>query len=170
MQIDQGLFKLDVMDHHAILGVSIEADSKQIRKRYLNIARKLHPDSLREATEAQRTLASELLSQYVNPAYETLTQEKKAAEHAVILRLKSEQLKRQPILLSLTTERSKALAGSNNIEYDYSTALRGVTENQFEALDCIATTINEISELNAIYLMRRGGGSLPIGANGLSHP
>jgi preprotein translocase subunit Sec63 len=44
-KIDRGLFKYDFIDYHAILCVSVDADVKDIRKRYLKIARRLHPDS-----------------------------------------------------------------------------------------------------------------------------
>ena len=45
LKIDRGLFKYDFIDHHAILCVPVDADVKDIRKRYLQIARRLHPDS-----------------------------------------------------------------------------------------------------------------------------
>ena len=124
MQVNRGLFKLDLVDHHAVLGVPLDADAKQVRKRYLKIARKLHPDSLRTATEEQKQQASELLSKLVNPAYEILSQEKAAVEHKVSLKLKGEQLKAQPSLLALSTEQSKKVANSNNVDYAYSTALK----------------------------------------------
>ncbi|MEL7522821.1 MAG: J domain-containing protein, partial [Cyanobacteria bacterium J06553_1] len=65
MNINEGLFKLDVTDHHAVLGFSLAAEPKQVRKRYLKVARKLHPDSLRNASDEQKKLASELLSKMV---------------------------------------------------------------------------------------------------------
>ena len=76
MTTTAGLFQLDMIDHHAVLGFSLVAEPKQVRKRYLKVARQLHPDSLREASDEQRRLAGELLSKQVNPAYETLTQDK----------------------------------------------------------------------------------------------
>ena len=96
MTITAGLFKLDITDHHAVLGFSLSADPKQVRKRYLKVARQLHPDSLLEASEEQKRMASELLSKMVNPAYEALGNEKKAAEHLVLLKLKQQQLAAQP--------------------------------------------------------------------------
>jgi len=35
-KIDSGLFQFDFTDHHAVLGVPIDADFKDIRKRYQN--------------------------------------------------------------------------------------------------------------------------------------
>ena len=157
MQVNRGLFKLDLVDHHAVLGVPLDADAKQVRKRYLKIARKLHPDSLRTATEEQKQQASELLSKLVNPAYEILSQEKAAVEHKVSLKLKGEQLKAQPSLLALSTEHSKKVANSNNVDYAYSTALKMLVLEQYESLEGVVDTIGEISELNAAYVMRQGG-------------
>ncbi|MBT9316033.1 DnaJ domain-containing protein [Leptothoe spongobia TAU-MAC 1115] len=159
MQVNQGLFKLDLVDHHAILGVPLDADAKQVRKRYLKIARKLHPDSLRSASDEQKQQASELLSKLVNPAYEVLSQEKTSVEHKVSLRLKGEQLQKQPSLLPLSTEQSKKVANSNNIDYEYSNALKPLVLEQYESLDTVVDTIGEISELNAIYVMRQGPGA-----------
>ena len=157
MQVNRGLFKLDLVDHHAILGVPLDADAKQVRKRYLKIARKLHPDSLRAATDEQKQQASELLSKLVNPAYEKLSQEKSSVEHKVSLRLKGQQLQAQPALLSLSTEQFKKVAKSNNVEYAYNNALEPLVLKQYESLDQVMDAIGDISELNAIYVMRQGG-------------
>lgn len=157
MQVNRGLFKLDLVDHHAILGVPLDADAKQVRKRYLKIARKLHPDSLRTATDEQKQQASELLSKLVNPAYETLRQEKSSVEHKVSLKLKGEQLQAQPSLLTFSTEHSRKVAQSNNIDYAYSNALKVLILEQYETLDGVLEAIGEISELNAAYVMRQGG-------------
>lgn len=66
--IDKGLFNSDFIDHHAVLGIPVDADQKGIRKRYLKIARRLHPDSSDLKTAEDRRLASEYLSKLVNPA------------------------------------------------------------------------------------------------------
>ena len=161
MQVNRGLFKLDLVDHHAILGVPLDADTKQVRKRYLKIARKLHPDSLRSATEEQKQQARELLSKLVNPAYEVLSQEKASVEHKVSLRLKGQQLQQQPALLSLSGDKSKKVANSNNVEYEYNNALKPLVVEQYESLDSVIEAIGEISELNAIYVMRQGGAPAP---------
>ena len=40
-----GLFKFDYTDYHAILGVSLDAEFAEVRKRYMRLARRLHPVS-----------------------------------------------------------------------------------------------------------------------------
>ncbi|MEO1395625.1 MAG: J domain-containing protein [Cyanobacteria bacterium J06634_5] len=162
MNINEGLFKLDVTDHHAVLGFSLAAEPKQVRKRYLKVARKLHPDSLRGASDEQRKLASELLSKMVNPAYEALSQEKKAKEHHILLKMKQDQLVARPILLSAKSEVAKKLLGTGNLEHDYSKALQQIALTQFDDLNRVETATAELSELNAVYLMRKGNvGSKP---------
>ena len=46
--IKHGLFKLKITDYHAILGIPLDADAKQVRLRYLKIAQTIHPDILKE--------------------------------------------------------------------------------------------------------------------------
>ena len=156
MTTNEGLFKLDIIDHHAVLGFSLAADPKQVRQRYLKIARQLHPDSLRNATETQKKLASELLSKQVNPAYEALSQEKSAKEHSILLKMKQQQLVSRPILLSAKSESAKRLLGTSNLEVDYTSAVNKIAQDQFDNLAEVDSAINELSELNAVYLMRKG--------------
>ncbi len=156
MQVTQGLFSLDLVDHHAVLGVPIGADAKQVRKRYLKIARKLHPDSLRSATDDEKQQASELLSKLVNPAYEVLSQEKATLEHQVSLKLKGQQLQRQPNLLAFNSVGAKRVAGSNNLDYDYPNAVSALADDQYGALEQVTQTIGQLSEINAAYVMRQG--------------
>jgi len=155
MNIEQGLFKLDFTDYHAILGVSIEADPKQVRKRYLRIARKLHPDTLASASSEARHRASELLSKLVNPAYEKLSDEKAANEYALLLKLKGRQLNNQMATIALETDAAQELARSKNLEFAYSEALKTLSGQQYDSLEQVFEIIGQISELNLVYLMRR---------------
>ncbi|MEM1310759.1 MAG: J domain-containing protein, partial [Cyanobacteria bacterium P01_H01_bin.153] len=152
MKIEQGLFQFDLTDYHAILGVAIDADAKAIRKRYLKIARRLHPDSLRSATDEDRQKANELLSKLVNPAYETLNQEKSMTEHLVVLRLRGQQLSQQASV-ALQSEAAKSVAKSNNASSTYINSLKELTETQYEAIDQVLDITGQISELNLAYLM-----------------
>ena len=76
LNIDIGLFKFDFTDCHAVLGVPINADFKEIRQRYLKIARFLHPDSTAAKGEVEEQKANDLFSKVVNPAYEKFTTER----------------------------------------------------------------------------------------------
>ena len=155
MTITAGLFQLDMIDHHAVLGFPLVAEPKQVRKRYLKIARKLHPDSLREATETERKLANELLSKQVNPAYETLTQDKLAKEHKVLLKMKQKQLSADRSIVSINSETAKSLLTAEDVETSYRQTLEKLSAKQFSDLTQVEAVTSEISELNAVYLMRQ---------------
>lgn len=159
MDIEQGLFQFDLTDYHAILGVSLDADAKQIRKRYLTIARKLHPDSLRSSTDTEKQKANEILSKLVNPAYEKLTQEKSITEHLVVLRLRGQQLKHQSNQVQLHNEAAKGLLGNNNAMPMYTNSLKKLADEQYESLEKVLDITGQISELNLAYLISTAGDS-----------
>ena len=163
LKIDRGLFTNEFTDHHAILGVAVDAAPKDIRKRYLKIARRLHPDSSAIKTEAERQLANELLSKLVNPAYEKLSQEKEQAEYALVLKLKGKQACQQQETISLTTDGARQLAGANNFLSSYTSSLSELSGKQYDSLAETLEIIGQISELNLVYLMKQAqsGGSMP---------
>ncbi|MBW4579520.1 MAG: DnaJ domain-containing protein [Tildeniella nuda ZEHNDER 1965/U140] len=153
-QIERGLFLLDFMDHHAILGVSVDAEIKDIRKRYLKIARLLHPDSGASETDAARQRASELLSKLVNPAWEKLSQERDRSEYMLVLKLKGQQGLRQQSDFTLGNL-AKQLSTSTNPDHFYATSLKELAEKQYEQLDQTLELTAQLSELNLVYLMRK---------------
>lgn len=156
MTISAGLFKLDITDYHAVLGLSLAAEPAQVRKRYIKIARQLHPDSLRDASAEQKHIASELLSKMINPAYEALGNEKRAAEYRVLLKLKQQFLVAQPGAIAPQSEAALKLLKPRSLERDYASALDKVAATQFDDLSQIEKAIGELSELNAVYLMHQG--------------
>ncbi|MEO0532929.1 MAG: DnaJ domain-containing protein [Cyanobacteria bacterium P01_A01_bin.123] len=164
MKIEQGLFNQDFTDHHAVLGISIDADSKQIRKRYLKIARKLHPDSFASAGEVERKQASDILSKLVNPAYEQLSQDKSASEYSVVLRLKGQQMTEQSGSITWTSKAAKELVGTNNVDQTYRNKLNDLAGQQYDSLDQLPDITGQISELNLAYLIRKGGLATPAAA------
>jgi curved DNA-binding protein CbpA len=161
-KIEQGLFSTDFTDHHAILGVPVDAEIKDIRKRYLGIARRLHPDSRTSDDATDRQRAAEYLSKLVNPAYEKLSQEKNYSEYCVVLRLKGQQALKQQETVVLTSDVARRIASSSNMESDYKMALRELAEQQYQQLDKTIDVIGQISELNLVYLMRQASQSAPL--------
>ncbi len=155
----RGLFMLDLTDHHAILGVPVDADAKEIRKYYLKIARRLHPDSCTAEGEAAKQLASQLLSKLVNPAWEQLSQEKSRTEHTLLLKLKGQGAQRKQADIEIVGSLAKQLATTNvtALEHFYKSALQDMGERQYQQLDQVGEVTAQISELNLVYLMRKEG-------------
>jgi curved DNA-binding protein CbpA len=156
MKLEQGLFKLEFEDHHAVLGVPINADPKVVRKRYLKVARKLHPDSLGNASADETQRASELLSKWVNPAYEVLSQEKTAAEHAIVLKLRGQSISGSRTPPEVISSSAQELLKSANVDMAYQQAVTALSEQQFDQLDSVFDRIGQLSELNLVYLYRTG--------------
>ncbi|MEB3337482.1 MAG: DnaJ domain-containing protein [Leptolyngbyaceae bacterium] len=164
LPIDRGLFKLDFFDHHAILGVAVDAEVKDVRKRYLKIARSLHPDSFPTASESDKQQATEFLSKLVNPAYEKLSQDRERQEYTVVLRLKGQQLARQQGSTEVVSELAKQLANAKDFDEFYKSSIQQLAEKQYQTLSQSLYITGEISELNLMYLIRKYGqaaGSAP---------
>ncbi len=161
-QIDRGLFKFDnFTDYHAILGLPVDADDKAIRKRYLVISRQLHPDSCKAETEEEKKLASDLFSKLVSPAYSKLSKERERAEYVLLLGLMGKRCVQEPNKIELQSEQAKQLSQASEYEKTYKTLVTEIAEKQYDALLQSTDIIAQLSELNAVYIMRqeaKGGG------------
>jgi curved DNA-binding protein CbpA len=157
LQIETGLFKYDLIDHYAILGVPVDADGKEIRKRYLQIARRLHPDKFQPGSEGDKEVASELLSKLVNPAYEKLSGERNRAEFLLILSQTGRRLIQDADNLPINTELAHKLMAASNIETLYKSAIAKIAETQYDQLSEARQMIAQVSELNLVYLMKNAG-------------
>jgi curved DNA-binding protein CbpA len=157
LKIDGGLFKYDFIDYHAILCVPVDADAKEVRKRYLKIARRLHPDSTVVTKSADKDIANELLSKLVNPAYEKLSVERNRAEYSLVLSQIGKRLAQESTSIELITDIAKQLAIAPNIDFLYKSELTKIADTQFNELQQVSQFISQISELNLVYLMRRAG-------------
>ena len=151
--IKQGLFKLNITDHHAILGVSLDAEPKQIRLQYLKIAQKLHPDKCRQ-DPAKAKMAGQILSKLVNPAYEQLSRKSAFAEHQLVLTQIGKRLaqNKDKILVKNSLAQELLKAGGSP-ELVYPKLLKKLITDQYKTLALSAEKIEAISELNLVYLM-----------------
>jgi len=154
-RIDGGLFKFDFTDHHAILGVPVDADAKDIRKRYLKIARRLHPDSSSLLDSTEKDWANQLLAKLVNPAYEKLSQHGSTVEYILLLSQMGKRLVQESPTVELQSQLSRQLFQTSDIEQVYKTSLHNLAEKQYDSLEHILQLIAQISELNLVYLMRK---------------
>ena len=154
--IERGLFKFDFLDHHAVLGIPVNADVKEVRKRYLKIARNLHPDTIKGASEAEKKLANQLLSKLVNPAYEQLSQNNR--DYAVNLGHLGRRLAGEKSKVPLTSDAAQKLSKAGiNLDNSYKNLVQNLATKQYDTLDKVLDNIAQISELNMVYLMLSGG-------------
>lgn len=155
-EIKQGLFKHNLTDHHAVLGVSLDADPKQIRLQYLKIAQKLHPDKCR-ADKAKMEAAGKILSKLVNPAYEQLSRQDTFAEHQLILTQMGKRLAENRDKVKVYSPAAKELLkAKDNAELVYHKLLKKLTANRYQSLERAIEEIAVHSELNLVYLMLQG--------------
>ncbi len=156
-QIERGLFKFDFNDHHAVLGIPIDADVKEVRKRYLKIARKLHPDSCKAASDDEKKLANQLLSKLVNPAYEQLSQSNNR-DYLVSLGHIGRRLAGEGTKIPLASEAAKQLFRSGaNLDNAYKSLVQKLAATQYDSLSQVLDKVAQISELNMVYLMLSKG-------------
>lgn len=154
--IERGLFKFDFLDHHAVLGIPVNADVKEVRKRYIKIARSLHPDTIKNASEAEKKLANQLLSKLVNPAYEQLFQNNR--DYVVNLGHLGRRLAGEKSKVPLTSDAAQKLAKAGiNLDNSYKSLVQNLATKQYDVLEKVLDNIAQISELNMVYLMLSGG-------------
>ncbi len=171
-EIKKGLYTLDTFeDHHAALGLPVNADASLVRKRYLRIARKLHPDSMVGSSAEEKTRATEVLSKLVNPAYEMLSQEKNRKEYLILTRLKGQQVKQQKSeLTGALGDEAKKLCKAPNLDGSYKQMVKQLADQQFDELDKLIQVVGTLSELNLVYLMRQQGNGPSAGASSKPAP
>lgn len=156
--LNKGLFTLDQFtDCHAILGVPVTADANTIRKRYLKLARRLHPDSFVNQDQSYKELATQLFSKLVGPAYNTLCQEQERKEYLLLIQLKGKQAIQENFPVQALGSAAQSLLQSGNLDQLYQETLEALAASQYDDLSRSPEVIGELSELNLVYLMRQSG-------------
>ena len=154
-QIQRGLFSTEFADHYALLGVPITADSKEVRKSYLKIARRLHPDSTAISSADEKQLAEHLLSKFINPAWECLSQEKPRVEYAVVMKMKGQGAAAgDNTVVTTFGPYARSLFVAPDVDLKYRSAVQELSEKQYEVLNQAEELTAQLSELNLVYLMK----------------
>jgi tetratricopeptide (TPR) repeat protein len=155
-QLDRGLFQFDFTDHHAILGVGVNAEEIKIRERYQTVARALHPDSAQWKTDAERQLAVKLFSRLVTHAYGKLSRASQLQEQVIMLELLGKRSIEQGDRLQINDPLCQQLYQSgNDFELVYDRLLAEMAQRQYTVLTESEQIVNQMSELNMVYLLRR---------------
>ena len=155
-QLDRGLFQFEFTDRHAILGVNVNAAPQNIRERYQTIARSLHPDGGRWKTDADRQLAVQIFSRLVTHAYGQLSKSSQLQEQTIMLELLGKRLVEEGNQVQIIDPLAQQLYQSGtDFELVYDRLLTQLVAAQYADLANSVQIINQISELNMVYLLRR---------------
>jgi curved DNA-binding protein CbpA len=154
-KIDRGIGQYNSSDYFAILGLPVTADALQIRKRYLNIARNLHPDVYGRAPE-EKHKACEYLAKLVSPAYNMLMQDRERVEYSALLKLIAKRLMKRELKMTPKSDIAKNLLSSPS-EPHYIRSVEAIARLQYQSLDKILEYTAQLSELNLIYIMYEEG-------------
>jgi len=160
-EMTKGLFKYDFTDQHAILGVPLDAEFNDIRKRYMKIARRLHSDTCSFESQADKDWANQFLSKVVNPAYNKFSKESDRKEYSLLLAAIAKRVAKEQPKMQIESEAAKQLATAKDWEEAYKTAVSKLALKQYESVKETQEAIDQISELNMVYLLRKerlGGG------------
>ena len=155
-EMTKGLFKYDFTDQHAILGIPLDAEFNDIRKRYRDIARRLHSDTCSFESQADKDWANQFLSKVVNPAYNKFSKESDRKEYNLLLAAIAKRVAKDP-KMQIESEAAKQLATAKDWEEAYKTAVSKLALKQYESVKETQEAIDQISELNMVYLLRKEG-------------
>ncbi len=142
-------------DYFAMLGLPVMANNWQIRQRYLDIARNLHPDIYGRTVE-DKDRASEYFAKIVSPAYNVLMQQRERAEYAALLRLIAKRLMKQGLKLTPKSSAARNLLTSPSVLH-YTISVEAIAKLQYQSLDRILEYTDQLVELNLIYAMYQEG-------------
>lgn len=163
----KGLFKYDFTDQHAILGIPLDTEFSDIRKRYMKIARRLHSDTCSFEDQADKDWANQFLSKVVNPAYNKFSKESDRKEYNLLLAAIAKRVAKEQAKMHIESEAAKQLATAKDLEEAYKTAVNKLALKQYESVQETQDAIAQISELNMVYLLRkeRLGRSVGVGVS-----
>jgi tetratricopeptide (TPR) repeat protein len=153
----QGLFKFDFTDHHAFLGVSVDADATGVRDRYKEVARLMHPDSANWQTVSEKMLATKIFSSVVNQSYGQISKAAQLQEQQAMLELVAKRITADAGKIDITSSGAQKLyqQSSEDLNRVYHELLKELALQQYTILDSSTEVTGNISELNLVYLLRK---------------
>jgi tetratricopeptide (TPR) repeat protein len=153
----QGLFKFDFTDHHAFLGVSVDADATGVRDRYKEVARLMHPDSANWQTVDEKMLATKIFSSVVNQSYGQISKAAQLQEQQAMLELVAKRITADAGKIDITSSGAQKLyqQSSEDLNRVYHELLKELALQQYTLLGSSTEVTGNISELNLVYLLRK---------------
>ncbi len=154
-RIDRGIGQYDFNDYYAVLGLPLTAEASLVRKRYLLIAKCLHPD-IHGRSHSEKQVATQYLSKLVNPAYSVLSQERERTEYSAILKLLGKRLmKHNQKFLPQSDIAKKYLICSQDINYEQ--MIQEIAKVQYQDMGRALEQIGLLSELNLVHILLQEG-------------
>ncbi|WP_103668191.1 DnaJ domain-containing protein [Pseudanabaena sp. BC1403] len=162
-KINKGLASYGISDHYAILGLPMTTDPAQIRKKFLKLAKILHPDVFGRNAEEKES-ATKYFSKMVSPAYQLLNSDRERGEYLATLRMFAQNKKQKEETPTLSTEIAQKLYRIPH-EITYKQYVEEVSPKQYETLDSIMEYTATLSELNLVYLFTQSSLSFSSGSS-----
>ncbi|HLO86512.1 MAG TPA: DnaJ domain-containing protein [Nostocaceae cyanobacterium] len=142
-----------LLDPYAVLGISVNADERQIFKRYHHLAKLLHPDNNIKSDDQDSELAQAVFTNLINPAYEQLKQTKKRLDVLQILRSEAKHLDRQKVLTSpISIAKEMIVKSTQEAELIYEEAIAHQAVTQYKSLEQSYQITKQLCILNLVYL------------------
>jgi curved DNA-binding protein CbpA len=154
-RIDRGIGHYDFNDYYAILGLPLTAEASHVRKRYLMIAKCLHPD-IHGRTPTEKQVATQYLSKLVNPAYDVLSQERERTEYSAILKLLGKRLMKRNQKFTPQSEIAQKYLTSAKFN-NYEQTIQEIAKVQYQDLNQALENIGLLSELNLVHILIQEG-------------
>ncbi|TYQ28801.1 J domain-containing protein [Pseudanabaena sp. UWO310] len=150
-KINNGLASYGISDHYAVLGLPMTSDALQIRKKFLKLAKILHPDVFGRTPE-EKELATKYFSKMVSPAYQILNSDRERGEYLATLRIFAQNTKQKEQIPTISSEIAQKLYRMPH-EVTYQQYVEQVAPKQYESLDTILEYTTTLSELNLVYVL-----------------
>ncbi len=149
-KLQRGLAQHKLDDYYAILGLPLTAEPQEIRRKFLQLAKILHPDVFARSPE-EKIWAEKYFARMVGPAYQKLNNDRDRSEYFATLRYFAEDFKQKGIPPNVTSELAQKLLKLPH-EITYADFARQLAEKQYESLDRVMDYTEQLSELNLVFL------------------
>ncbi|AFY68628.1 heat shock protein DnaJ domain protein [Thalassoporum mexicanum PCC 7367] len=154
-QVDMGICKYNANDHYAVLGIPVTADTATIRRRYLKIAKSLHPD-VHGRDPQDKEKATQVFAKIVSPAYNALMHERERVEYGALLKLIAKRLMKGNQKLQPESEIARKLLYAPSLA-NYQKYVKEIAELQYQDIGQSMAYVGQLSELNLVYLATQQG-------------
>jgi len=144
----------------------LTTDAAHIRKKFLKLAKILHPDVFGR-TEEEKETATKYFSKMVSPAYQVLNSDRDRGEYLATLRMFAQKQKQKGEAPPLKSEIAQKLYRIPH-EITYNQFVEQVSPKQYANLDSILEYTSTLSELNLVYVLTQNSLSFSTGSSAAS--